>query len=157
VTAATHHAKRKKAVHRIAISVFVYGTEDENKVCAALRLIVPEHIPVNRQHALGHFGNAITILKARVTDRQTIVSVIETIMNKLPKSELHDFRAHIQLHISEKCALEMKFDKQLAARGILAFGKDDPIVARIKIAAYPARPETAAEIVRDFLNNARIC
>ncbi len=48
----------------------------------------------------------------------------------------------------------MKFDKQAAARGFLRQGKEDPIVLRVKIAAYPARVETATRIIRDLFDDA---
>jgi RNA binding exosome subunit len=154
VKATTHQLKRKKAIHSVAVSVFIYGTEDESRVFAAIRLIVPENVTVYRQQVAGHFGNAIIILKARIRDAQTIRQVIETIRNKLPKRDRIHFQERIHQHLSEKCTLVMKFDKQSAARGTLTPGEDDPIVVRVKIAAYPARPETAAEIARDLLNNA---
>jgi len=155
--ATTHHVRRKKAIHSIAVSVFVHGTEDESEVVAAFRLIVPENVRIDRQPVTGHFGNAIVILKARTGKAQAIRQVIDAIRNKLPKRDLIELRGQIPQHLSERCTLVVKFDKQAAARGVLERGKADPIVVRAKIAAYPARLEVAAEIARDLLNNAYIC
>lgn len=152
--ATTHHVRRKKAIHSITVSVFVHGTEDESKVVAAFRLIVPENVRIDRQPVTGHFGNAIVILKARTGKAQAIRQVIDAIRNKLPKRDLIQLRGQIPQLLSERRTLVVKFDKQAAARGVLARGKVDPIVVRAKIAAYPARLEIAAEIARDLLNNA---
>jgi RNA binding exosome subunit len=155
--ATTHHVRRKKALHSVAVSVFVHGTEDESKVVTAIRLIVPENVRIDRQSVTGHFGNVIVILQARTTEAQATRHVIDSIRNKLPKRDLTHLRGQIRQHLSERCTLVVKFDKQSGACGVLALGKDDPIVVRAKIAAYPARLEIAAEIARDFLNNACIC
>jgi len=144
----------KKAIHNIVINVFVYATEDENKVLTALRLIVPENVRIHRQPVTGHFGNPIVILEARTGKAQAIRLIMDTIKNKLPKRDLIKLRGQIPQLLSERCTLVMKFDKQAAARGVLALGQDVPIVVRAKIAAYPARIWVAAEIARDVLNNA---
>ncbi|MGZ4847056.1 MAG: RNA-binding domain-containing protein, partial [Halobacteriota archaeon] len=52
----------KKAIHSISVSVFAHATENESKVLAALRLIVPEHVSVDRLRVAGHFGNPMIIL-----------------------------------------------------------------------------------------------
>jgi RNA-binding protein len=150
----THRVRRKKTIHSIAVNVFVHSTEDESKVLAGLRLIVPENVPIDRQPVTGHFGNPIVILKARTGQAQSIHLIINTIKNKLSKRDLKQLRGQIPQLFSERCTLVVKFDKQAAARGVLALGKDDPIVVRAKIAAYPGRIRVAAEIARNALNNA---
>jgi RNA binding exosome subunit len=152
--ATTHGVRRKKAIHSIAVNVFVHATEDESKVLAAFSLIVPENVLIDRQPVTGHFGNAIVILKARTRKAQAIRLIIDAIRDKLSKRDLIQLRRQIPQHLTERCTLVVKFDKQAAARGILELGKVDPIVVRAKIAAFPARLGVAAEIVRDILNNA---
>jgi RNA-binding protein len=150
----THRARRNKPIHSIAVNVFVHATEDEGKVLTGLRLIVPENIRIDRQPVTGHFGNPIVLLEARTGQAQAIRLIIKTIKNKLPQRDLIQLRGQIPQLLSEKCTLVVKFDKQAAARGVLALGKADPIVVRAKIAAYPARIGVAAEIARDVLNDA---
>ncbi|HEX7515087.1 MAG TPA: RNA-binding domain-containing protein [archaeon] len=152
----TYRVRRKKAIHSITVNVFVRSTEDESKVLAALRLIVPENVLIERQPVTGHFGNSIVILKARTEQAQTIRLIIRAIRNKLSKCEFIRLQEQILQHLSERCTLVVKFNKQAAARGVLELGEDDSIVVRAKIAAYPARPSIAAEIARDVLNNACI-
>ena len=154
--ATTHLVRRKKAIHSVTVNVFVRATEDESKVLTAFRLIVPENLLIKRQPVTGHFGNSIIILKARTEQIQAIRLIIHAIVNKLSRRDLTRLREQIPQHLSERCTLVVKFDKQAAARGVLELGEDDPIVVRAKIAAYPARPSIAAEIARDVLNNAYI-
>jgi RNA binding exosome subunit len=154
--ATNHRVRRKKAIHSIVVNVFVRATEDESRVLAAFRLIVPENVLIERQPVTGHFGNSIVLLNARTEQAQAIRLIIHAIGNKLSKRDLIRLREEIPQHLSETCTLVVKFDKQAAARGILELGENDPIVVRAKIAAYPARPSIAAEITRDVLNNACI-
>jgi RNA binding exosome subunit len=147
--ATTHRVRRKKPIHSLAVNVFVYATEDERKALAAFRLIVPENVRIDRQQVTGHFGNAIVILKSRTEQAQAIRLIIDAIRNKLVKRDLIQLRGQIPQYLSERCTLVVKFDKQAAARGVLELGKDDPIVVRAKIAAYPAHLGPAAEIARD--------
>jgi len=144
----------KKAIHSISVNVFAHATENESKVLAALRLIVPEHVSVDRLPVTGHFGNPMIILTARTEKASETRHIISAIKQKLPKDELMELRKKIPQHLSQRCTLIMKFDKQAAARGFLQQGKEDPIVLRAKIAAYPARVETATQITRDLFDDA---
>ncbi|HYC20499.1 MAG TPA: RNA-binding domain-containing protein [Candidatus Bathyarchaeia archaeon] len=144
----------KKAIHSISVTVFAHATENESKVLAALRLIVPEHVSVDRLPVTGHFGNPMVILTARTEKASETRRIISAIKQKLPKDELMELREEIPQHLSQRCMLVMKFDKQAAARGFLQQGKEDPIVLRAKIAAYPARVKTATQIARDLFNDA---
>jgi RNA binding exosome subunit len=144
----------KKAIHSISVSVFAHATENESKVLAALRLIVPEHLNVDRLSVAGHFGNPMIIRTARTEKASETRHIISAIKKKLPKDQLMQLRDEIPQHLSQRCTLVMKFDKQAAARGFLRQGKEDPIVLRAKIAAYPARVETATRITRDLFNDA---
>jgi hypothetical protein len=146
--------KPRKAIHSISVSVFAHGTENEGKVLAALRLIVPESVSVDRLPVTGHFGNPMVILTARTEKAYETRHVVGAIKQKLPTDELMELREQIPQHLNQRCTLVMKFDKQAAARGFLRQGKEDPIVLRVKIAAYPARVETATRIIRDLFDDA---
>jgi RNA binding exosome subunit len=155
--AASDPVQRKKAIHSLAVKVFVYGTEDESRVCQALRLIVPESVQIDRESLTGHFGNSIVILSARTKKTAAIRAIFDGIRNRLSSSDLNELREHILQHLSKTCTLVVKFDKQAAAGGVLQLDTRDPIVLRAKIAAYPARIDKATEIARDLLNHAQVC
>lgn len=148
--------RRKKTIHSIAVKVFVYGTEDERRVCEALRFIVPESVQLYREQLEGHFGNSIVVLTARTKKASAIRAVFDAIRNGLTNGDLTQLREQILQHLSENCTLVIKFDKQAAACGVLKLGTKDPIVLRAKIAAYPAHKEEAAEIARDLLDHAQV-
>jgi hypothetical protein len=148
--------RRKKTIHNVSVKVFVYGTEDERRVCEAVRLIVPESVQLAREQLTGHFGNSIVVLNGRIRKTSVIRAVFDVIRNRLSNGDLKQLREQILRHLSETCTLVIKFDKQAAACGVLKLGTKDPIVLRAKIAAYPAHIEEAAEIARDLLSHAQI-
>jgi RNA-binding protein len=154
--ATNDQVQRKKAIHSLSVKVFVYGTEDESRVCKALRLIVPESVQIGRELLTGHFGNSIVVLSARTKKTSTIRAIFDVIKSELSNGDLKELREHILQHLSETCTLVVKFDKQAAAGGVLQLGTSDPIVLRAKIAAYPAHIEGAAQIARDLLNHAQV-
>ena len=143
----------KKAIHSIRVSVFAHGTEIESKVLAALRLIVPENVTVDRLPVTGHFGNPMVILTARTEKANDTRQIIGAIKTKLSKDELTELRQKIPQHLNERCTLVLKFDKQAAASGLLRQGEQDPIVLRAKIAAYPALVQNAMRIARDLFDD----
>ena len=144
----------KKAIHSISVRVFAHGTENESKVLAALRLIVPETVTVDRLQVTGHFGNPMVILTARTEKANDTRHIIDAIKTKLPKGELTELREQIPQHLDQRCTLVLKFDKQAAARGFLRQTKEDPIVLHAKIAAFPARLQNAMQITRDLFDDA---
>lgn len=155
--ATTDPVQRKKAIHSLTAKVFVYGTEDESRVCKAIRLIVPESMQIDREPLTGHFGNSIVVLSARTKKTAAIHEVFDGIRKRLSNGDLEELREHTLQHLSETCTLVVKFDKQAAAAGVLQLGTKDPIVLRAKIAAYPAHVDEAGEIARDLLNHAQVC
>jgi hypothetical protein len=152
--ATSYPIRRKKVIHSLTVKVFVYGTEDETRVCKAVRLIVPESVQIDREPLTGHFGNSIVILSARTKKTAETRAVFDVIRNQLSSGDLKELRERTLQHLSETCTLVVKFDKQAAAGGVLQLGTKDPIVLRAKIAAYPAHANEAAEIARNLLNHA---
>ncbi len=147
---------QRKLVHSITVSAFVYATEDEERVQAALRVIVPGEVPLTRQHVTGHFGNPIIVLKAWIKQAPAIRHTLDVINKKLSKSERECLKEEATRYLDNACNLFIRFDKQQAARGILQLGRKDPVLVRLKLAAYPARRETALDIARELWKNATL-
>ncbi len=141
---------QRKLIHSITISTFVHATEDEERVLTALHVFVPHEVPIATQHVAGHFGNPVTILRAQITQAQTIRRTLDILYKKLSPSELESLRDDAARHLDESCNLFIRFDKQQAARGVLKLGREDPVLVRLKLAAYPARRETALRVVREL-------
>jgi len=132
----------------------VHATEDKHRVLDALHLLIPNDVAIEQHRATGHFGNPVIILKARAERAPTIHHIISVINTKLSDDELMHMREQIAQHIDQNCNLFIRFDKQKAALGILTLGREDPILTKIKIAAYPACHEAATETARELWKDA---
>ncbi|MGZ7112376.1 MAG: RNA-binding domain-containing protein [Halobacteriota archaeon] len=148
--------QRKKLVHSIVASTLVHATEEEGRVLAALRVIVPSEVRIDKQRATGHFGNPVIILRARMEHAQAIRRTLDMINEKLLESDLEHLKDNASRYLDDNGNLFIRFDKQQAARGLLRLGRKDPILVKLKLAAYPARRETALELARRLWNNASL-
>ncbi len=153
---AKDRVQRRKLIHSIVASTFIHATEEEECVLAALRVVVPTEVPIKTQHTTGHFGNPILVLKARIEQAQAIRRTLDLISQKLSKSELTRLKENAARYLDDDCNLFIRFDKQQAARGVLQLGRKDPILVKLKLAAYPARREAALDLARGLWENAAL-
>jgi RNA binding exosome subunit len=124
----------KFPVGYIEIRVFSHATEDIEKVQAATRNTLPEALAADvvfeQSTVTGHFGNPISLIEAKLADRQVLSLALEKIgasISTLDKEALSaEFKARI-----EKKSLFLRFDKQSAYMGSLKLGSSDPIHFRI--------------------------
>jgi len=131
--------------HYVDLRTFVYDTEDEHRVRAALELFVPEDTPIDREETTGHLGDRIVVLSLRVET----ADAIRYVLDRLREADVDRVRAELPDRIDEDCSLHLHLDKQAAAQGTVALGEG--IAFRAKVEAYPAKQETAIENVREYL------
>jgi RNA binding exosome subunit len=136
------------------ISTFAHATEDEKKVLKALGVLLPEGVDVSKTKLKGHYGNIIFTLTASTEQRKLVREFWVRITTKLSDGELNMLRAAVPESVDEKCNLHLRFDKQLAYEGELAFTKGgDAIHVRLKLAAYPAKHEVATKLVQELISD----
>ncbi len=134
------------------ISTFAHATEDERKVFVALQLLLPGGVEVRRVKLKGHHGNPIISFEAAVGQRKLLRELWQRVIEKLRAGELEKLSATASDRMDETCRLHLRFDKQLAHAGELVLSESgDAIHLRIKVAAYPAKPEVAVDLVKKFV------
>ena len=132
--------------HYVDLRTFSYATEDEKRVEDALRSLLPEDAEVDRVENVGHHGDRIVVLSARIE----VADGMRHVLDRL--SELDDLDrvlAELDQRVDDNCALFMRIDKQAAFRGDVALGPG--ITVRAKVEAYPAKKATAVENARETL------
>lgn len=120
----------KLPIAYIDIRVFAHATEDQLKVQTAVRNLLPEELAetlvFETTSLTGHFGNPITLLTVKLTDRKLLLAALQKIgsgLNSLDKEELcRDLKLHL-----EKGNLYLRFDKQSAYLGNIKFTQVDPV------------------------------
>ena len=146
-------SNKLKTVHSVNISVFVHATEEEDKVLNVLKRFLSEDAKVQKEHATGYFRNPIDILTVKITKPRDTAKFLDLIRQNLSKDDIHKILNDLNRYVDDEGVLFIRINKQEAARNSFKLGKKDPILVRVKIAAYPARKEKALEVARGLLRD----
>ncbi|WP_066416258.1 RNA-binding protein [Halorubrum aethiopicum] len=133
--------------HYVDLRAFSYATEDEKRVEEALRSLLPEGAELDRVENVGHHGDRIVVLSARIERADGMRHVLDRIAEL---DDLDRVLAELDQRVDDNCALFMRLDKQAAFRGEIELGPG--ITVRAKVEAYPAKKEAAVENARETLS-----
>ena len=129
-----------------------HATEDEQKVIAALQVLLSNDVEIKGTKLKGHYGNPIVSFGASIGQKKTLRELWQRVVEKLRAGELEKIGEIVDDRIDESCHLYLRFDKQQAYAGELALtDSGDAIHLTLKVAAYPARKEIAAKLVKEFV------
>jgi len=136
-------------IHNISYRVFVYGTENEEKVREAIKTLFPNSSP-QTDITEGYFKNPVLILHDKITRNRSIkefVKLLDNLDSQVKKRILNK----LDSKMDDKGNLFLRFDKQRAYIGNLkVIEHGDAIHVKIKIAAYPAKKENALRLAREI-------
>lgn len=126
----------QKSASLVELSCFAHATEDENKVLAAAKNLLPathvEDVSFRRSSLRGHHGNPITLFETEIRDKQILAAVVENLARNLSPLDKERLSKEAELHV-EKGSLYLRFDKQAAFRGEFKLGLSDPIRVRLRL------------------------
>lgn len=134
-------------IHNLSYRVFVYGTENKEKVIKAIHTLFPSSIP---QETLteGYYKNSVLILHDKIQKKNDIKDFIK-VMQGMKYPDKKRILRELDNKMDAKGNLFLRFDKQRAyldALNIVEHG--DSIHVKIKIAAYPAKKVPALKLAR---------
>jgi hypothetical protein len=133
----------------IRLRAFAQSTEVEERVLRAMQFASGiGEIPLTRTE--GHFGNPITILELEMTKSGQMNRFLERMR---ASGILAQLAGQEEARTDESCNFHFRLDKQKAylEELALATGKD-VIDVRLKVAVYPAKRESAVQILKDWLS-----
>ena len=136
----------KVPFHYVDLRAFSYATEDVKRVEQALRSLLPEDVELERVENVGHHGDRIVVLSARVERADEMRHVLDRL------AELEDLDRvldELDERVDDNCALFLRLDKQAAFRGDVRLGPG--LTVRTKVEAYPAKKEKAVANARETL------
>lgn len=120
----------KFPVAYIDMRVFVHATEDDYKVIAAARNIMPrehwEAISFKKTNMTGHHGNSIVLLEARIDDKNAIDGTIRNLAHGLNSLDKERLSSEFEQFL-ERGNLYLRLDKQSACQNRLRLESADPI------------------------------
>ena len=137
----------KVPFHYVDLRAFSYATEDVKRVEQALRSLLPEDVELDRVENVGHHGDRIVVLSARVERADEMRHVLDRL------AELEDLDRvldELDERVDDNCALFLRLDKQAAFRGDVRLGPG--LTVRTKVEAYPAKKEKAVANARETLS-----
>jgi RNA binding exosome subunit len=133
------------------VRVFAHATEDSGKVLAAARNLLPseivETIAFKKHTLLGHHGNPIILLEAKIEDKTFAESVFQKLSAGLSSLDKEILRNDLTQHL-EHGNLYVRIDKQSAYLNQIKLGLTDPIHLRIHFKRQA--PEEIIGICRNF-------
>ncbi len=138
----------KLPVHWIEARAYCHATEDEARVAQALDAACPAGESV-RESLEGHYGNPLVRLTRRIEEGKAIRSVWDRwTAAGLPERIARD----LESRVDDDGVLHFRIDKQAAYFEKLTLAQDtDPIDVRLKLMAFPAKPEVARQLARSVL------
>jgi RNA-binding protein len=136
-------------IHNISYRVFVYGTENEEKVREAIKTLFPNSHP-QTETIEGYFKNPVLILHDKLSKKRETKEFIKILQN-LDSSTKKRVLNELNNKMDDKGNLFLRFDKQRAYRGDLKIIEHgDAVHVKIKIAAYPAKKDKAMELAKEI-------
>ncbi|MFC6835649.1 RNA-binding protein [Halomarina ordinaria] len=132
--------------HYVDLQAFAYATEDERRVEDALRTFLPEEFAVERVENVGHHGDPIVVLSARVERADDVRHVLSTLATS---ADLETVLDQLDRRVTDNCELYLYLDKQSAFRGDVELGAG--LSFRAKVEAYPAKKDAAVANARETL------
>ena len=116
-------------VNRITASVFLYSTEDENKVLSALLSLLDDQkgTSITRYDATGHYGDSIVTFKVEL-EGKIAGEVTQRLLSKLDKGDIIFLLSTIQSR-SEGNRIYLRIDKQaLISQGRVLLKDGDDVI-----------------------------
>ncbi len=134
------------------VSTFAHATEDEQKVIAAIQILLPGDTEIKRTKLKGHHGNPIISFETLIEQKKPLRELLQRMVEKLRAEDFGRLSGIISDRIDESCRLYLRFDKQRAHAGELTLtNRDDAIHLRLKVAVYPSKREVAAKLIGEFI------
>jgi RNA binding exosome subunit len=141
----------KVPIGYIDIRVFAHATEELEKILNAVRNIIPEElvetITFKKTSLTGHHGNPITLLEARVKEKNAVQAIFKKLASSLSPLDKELLRNEIRQHL-DGGNLYIRLDKQSAYLNEVKLRTTDPIHFRIHFQKH--KPEEIIEICRKF-------
>lgn len=137
----------------LELEAFVHATESAERVERAVRTLAPT-AAIERKSMGGHFGQELTALRGRVSDRTQIRAVLERVRAAVG----HDVARTAAKRIDRDLVLHMRFDKQAAARGDIALDAGAPgdvVKMRVRLRAPRLDQPAAIALVQSEFGGLR--
>lgn len=138
-------------IHWIVARAYCQATEDEGLVAEAVSAAVSGGT-ASEERVEGQFGNSVAVLSRRVEHAAELRATWDRWTEaKLPRDLLRDLDGRVD----DDGVLHFRLDKQEAAQGQIRLRREaDAIDVKVKLKAYPAKPEEIRRVARVLVSEA---
>lgn len=139
-------------IHYILFRTQAHATEETARVREALEHVIPQGTPVDAQETKGYFDNPITVLTARL-EKKAADRYMAFLRERLPEPDRKALIAELPGRVDEDCNFFLRLSKQDAYLGDVRITyAEDAISIRARLAAYPAKYESALRLIREYFH-----
>jgi len=132
----------------LTIEIILHATEDITKIEKSLSETLEINPEFAKEEMLGHFGNPITILKAKIPNNDTS-KLINKLMSKISDDDLDILDQELD-KMKKNSGLQIRLSKQDLIRGRISFEKKDSVKLIITTPVY--KKNEIGRIYREILN-----
>ncbi|MHA1754154.1 MAG: RNA-binding domain-containing protein [Candidatus Odinarchaeia archaeon] len=136
---------------KLSIEAFCYGTENEEKVIAAIKNLIPEESEIVIQPILiklkGHFNNPITRIIVNIEGHKEVYKILQYILDNLDNESKTEILQKLELMIDPTGIFYLRLNKQSTFNRIFSVKTEVGSVLRVKVQISKKGPASK----KDFL------
>jgi len=132
----------------LTIEIILHATEDITKIEKSLSETLEINPEFAKEEMSGHFGNPITILKAKIPNNDTS-KLINKLMSKISDDDLDILDQELD-KMKKNSGLQIRLSKQDLIRGRISFEQKDSVKLIITTPVY--KKNEIGRIYREILN-----
>jgi len=118
------------------LETYAHATESLDKVKQAFINVLPEElrsrVPIVYEVQEGHYGNIVIIVRTFIDRKDYITMLIEYLSKSMSSTDKNQLGSSLRIRVDAAGNLYLRFDKQLAYRGIVKLCDGDDVI-KIKI------------------------
>jgi len=136
------------------ISAIANATEDVEKVCVAIRNLMPSDLGAKavfiQEATTGHHGNPITTVRTTFTENSDVENLIMHIASRISSLDRANLTDHLSQYVDQDGNLYLRFDKQAAYLRELHLRQEDAIRIKIRFYASRHKPDVIRTIFKEI-------
>jgi hypothetical protein len=119
----------------VIIEILIHATEDKKKIFDSfLEIFDVKKEEFSEEKLIGHFGNPILLLKAKLAKKRA-EQFIKKIITKISQVQMEEFLKDIEMYF-EDSSLYMRIGKQEVVRKLINLQQNNAIKIKISIPVY---------------------
>ena len=139
----------------VEVRALVHATEDLGKVLKSLMNLVGEdvfgEVEFSREKLEGHYGNPITLVKAKVYSKSQARKILQNIFSRLNAADKSRLLDEVESRVDEDGNFHFRLDKQEAYLGRIRLGNIDSVHFQVRLAIPRKQREKIVNVFKKII------